>query len=183
MRERAISKEEKEDLIRTFEDVLNDFQVVAKSDVEALIEERVADLKKAAEEGEEEAEEEAEDGKYTLADLQARLPSSVYETVRAALTQEGFEVVEAGSAEEAEDVSKSVERALTTSGETLRKVRSEGAPVQEVTPSHESTQEASEPISKTILSQFEDMQPAPIRKESKSKSDNPALHGIDEADL
>lgn len=200
MSERTISPEEKEDLIQTFENVLNDFEVVAKSDVEALVEERVAALHKADEdedlqpvdphealerEAEAAAQAAEETFSMTVEELREALPADVWEVVSRHLSAAESPVPDTDMVGMESDVEKAILDARRSAGPTLTKVRSELAAHQEASPSYE-TEEVKKGRSPTdaILERFySEPSTAPVTKSKESKSTPAGLMAIEEADL
>lgn len=170
----------KEELISTFEEVLNDYGVISKSAAQSMIEKRLEELQKDDEAHVAESPEEFEDdGGYTPQDLQEVLPDDVWRVVRRYVAQDGAPLPEADEVDG--DVEKAVTDAITTSGETLTKVRGELAAQQEPSTSYEGTGK-SVSTSDMLLTNFYDSvgTPKPIRKRKAKETFNPALRQIEE---
>lgn len=180
------------ELVETFEGVLKDFDVVSKSDVEAMIDTK---LSKAEEGGvgsiEDVEETKAEANTYDLQDLQELLPEEVWEVVRTYLAGDGTDLPDdIEGSEPGGDVEKAVNSAITTSGESLNRVRGNAtAPVSksDSEPSYESTEDAEGSESDMLLKHLDEALGAPTgavsKSDGKDKPDHPTLTHIDRADL
>lgn len=183
----------KSELVDTFTEVLEDFEVVSKSEVEAMIDSK---LSKAEEGGvgsiEDVEETKAEANTYDPAELEQVLPPEVWEVVRTYLSHNG-EPSEDMDVEPESDVEKAVNSAIGGSGETLRKVRGEaGAPFSksDTDPSYESTEDGEGSETDMVLKHVNEAleQPTDSLNKSESKSGNVStsrlvLDEIDRADL
>lgn len=176
-----------EGAVEVFEEVLNDYGVISKAEAEAMVEKAKKDLHKADEASvADDPEEFGEEGqRYTLQDLKDRLPGDMWETVRLYIA--GGEQL---SDDDSTDVEKAVGSAIATSGDTLRRVRSNAtAPVSKSDrdPAYDSTGDAEASPGDMLLKHLDEELGVPTgtvsKSEGKSKSDNPALSHIDEADL
>lgn len=188
----------KSELVDTFTEVLEDFEVVSKSEVETMIDSKLSKAEEGGVGSIEDVEEiKTEGSNLTPQDLEQILPGEVWETVRQYLAT-GGEDVEASEDMDVEpegDVEKAVYGAIGTSGETLRKVRGEaGAPVSksDSEPSYESEEDTEGSETDMVLKHVNEALEQPTgslnKSESKSKSGNVStsrlvLDEIDRADL
>lgn len=187
----------KEELISTFEEVLADYGVISNSEMEEYVQER---LTKAVEEEKDvepvnpheardrEAEAAAQAAEethaMTIEQLREVLPADVFQVVANHLSAAESPVPDPDGVEMRSDVEKAIMDARRSA--VVHKVGAQSTlPDTDPTPSHENTDlEKDAPVSRTILSRFDEMESRPVRKSKDSEgSDNPAFRQVDEADL
>lgn len=185
-----------EELVDTFTEVLEDFEVVSKSDVEAMIAEARPRLSKSEEGGVGSIEDvegtKAEANTYDPTELQELLPSEVWEVVRTYLAGDGSDLPEDVEGSEPDgDVEKAVNSALFTSGESLNRVRGNAtAPISKedaTEPAYSSPEDAEGSESDMLLKHLDEELGTPTGpvspSEGKDKPDHLILTHIDRADL
>ena len=184
-------EEELEEAVEAFEEVLKDYGVISRAEAMEMIEKakeeeglQDVDTHEAREREAETAAQAAEETfSVTVEQLREALPSDIWTIVSRHLAAAEDPLPDTDMVGMEPDVEKAVNSALTTSGETLTKVRGELAVASEPSQSYEETEKAVS-TSDVLLSRFYDgsMEPRPVRKSKEAKKDTPeGLTAIEDA--